>query len=95
MKGFDIDILECGEKNLLLINFPNEALKTDGSCETAGGTETSTSTSCWVKKNYIRYAFNSSFNCDTNIYAGDPNEDDKPLCKDLGSVVGAGSCIKE
>jgi len=90
LKG--IDIIECGEKNLVRIEVPPGALNPRKSEACAVDTETHKKgfDSCWIKKNYIKY----TANCNSKKFAGDPNVENRPLCKDLGSVVGAGSCRK-
>lgn len=91
LKG--IDIIECGEKNLVRIEVPSSALNPRKSEVCAADSETTKkdSDTCWIKKNYIKF----NGDCTSENFAGDPNIEDRPLCKDLGSVVGAGSCRKD
>ena len=96
-KGQSTDILGCGEKELMLIKIPlgggEDELDVDvtGTCYADVEPDPDGRFSCWIKKNYIKY----NANCDSVDSAGDPNVENRPLCKDLGSVVGAGSCRKE
>ena len=91
LKG--IEIMQCGEKSLVQIKVPADSLKSKSneSCAANAGTGKNSMATCWIKKNYIRF----EASCPTEQFAEDPNREERPLCKDLGSVVGAGSCRKE
>lgn len=89
----DIDIIECGEKNLVRIEVPTATLtpKRSEVCAADTATNKKDFDACWVKKNYIKF----NGRCISENFAGDPNVENRPLCKNLGSVVGAGSCRKD
>jgi len=89
----DINIFECGEKSLVLIKVPTKFLSSKKSEDCGAKIDAGMEgmTACWIKKNYIKF----DAPCGEEHFAGDPNVEDRPLCKDLGSVVGAGSCRKD
>lgn len=90
-------IYACGEKNLMLLKVPlgskSAGLGVDmsGSCYADATPDTNGAFACWTKKNYIKY----DVDCPIVGFAGNPGEDDRPNCKDLGTIVGAGSCSKK
>ncbi len=95
--GQSTDILACGEKELMLVKVPigNGDIDLDvdvaGTCYAGAEPDADGNFSCWIKKNYIRY----TGDCGSGEFAGDPNVDEHPKCKDLGAVVGAGRCEKD
>lgn len=90
-------IYACGEKNLMLLKLPlgsnsaGLAVNMSESCYANAKPDTNGAFACWTKKNYIKY----EVNCPVVGFAGNPGEDDRPNCKDLGTIVGAGSCNKK
>lgn len=89
-------IYACGEKNLMLLKVPlgsksaGLGVKISESCYANSKPDANGTFACWTKKNYIKY----DVDCPVVGFAGNPGEDDRPNCKDLGTIVGAGSCSK-
>ena len=97
--SFGMSILGCGHKQLVQISLPAAALEPSivsaearqKSCYATAKTDAGNSYACWIKATYIQH----DAQCDETGFAGDPNADERPLCKDLGGVIGAGKCEKK